>query len=181
MKQYFDFLPAILFFVGFKLADIFVATGVAMGASIILIAWSLIRREPVRPIQWISLGFIAVFGSLTILLHDEYYIKIKWTLFYALMGIAIFVALALKKNPLKSLMGQELVLPEKVWRQLSMAWAGYFLLLAALNQYFAMVLPLAQWVNVKIFGGMAAFIVFIIAQSFWLAKHLPDEPEKKNS
>ena len=95
------------------------------------------------------------------------------------MGAAIFIALACKKNPLKSLMGQELVLPEKVWRQLSMAWAGYFLLLAALNQYFATVLPLAQWVNVKIFGGMAAFVVFIIAQSFWLARHLPDESQPK--
>src|SRR5258706_15634148 len=106
MKQYFDFLPAILFFVGFKLADIFVATGVAMGASIILIAWALFRREPVRPIQWISLGFIAVVGSLTVLLHDEYYIKIKGRMFYALMGMAIFVSVALKKNSRKSLMSQ---------------------------------------------------------------------------
>ena len=181
MKLFLDFLPAILFFAAFKLADIYVATGMAMAASIVMIGWSLIRREPVKPIQWISLGFIAVFGSLTILLHDEYYIKLKWTLFYALMGGAIFVALALKKNPLKSLMGQDLVLPEKIWRQLSMAWAGYFLLLAALNQYFATVLPLAQWVNVKIFGGMAAFIVFIVAQSFWLARHLPDDSEQKES
>ena len=181
MKLFLDFLPAILFFAAFKLGDIYIATGVAMAAAIILIAWSLFRREPVKPVQWISLGFIAVFGSLTILLHDEYYIKVKWTLFYALMGAAIFIALAFKKNPLKSLMGQELVLPEKVWRQLSMAWAVYFLLLAALNQYFATVLPLAQWVNVKIFGGMAAFVVFIIAQSFWLAAHLPDESQPKES
>ena len=181
MKLFLDFLPAILFFGAFKLTNIFVATGVAIAAAMTLIAWSLVRREPVKPVQWISLGFIAVFGSLTILLHDEYYIKVKWTLFYALMGSAILVALAFKKNPLKSLMGQELVLPEKVWRQLSLSWAGYFLLLAALNQYFAMVLSLEQWVNVKVFGGTAAFIVFIIVQSLWLTKHLPDEPGQKES
>jgi intracellular septation protein len=179
MKLFLDFLPAILFFAAFKLGDIYIATSIAMAASILMIGWSLIRREPVKPVQWISLGFIAVFGSLTILLHDEYYIKLKWTLFYALMGGAILAALAFRKNPLKSLMGQELMLPEKIWRQLSIAWAGYFLLLAALNQYFATVLPLAQWVNVKIFGGMAAFIVFVVAQSFWLARHLPEEAAPK--
>ncbi len=181
MNLLLDFLPAILFFAGFKLGNIYIATGVAMAASIVLIAWSLIRREPVKPVQWISLGFIAFFGSLTILLHDEFYIKLKWTLFYASMGIAMLVATAMNKNPLKSLMGQELVLPEKVWRQLSLAWAGYFLLLAALNQYFATVLTLEQWVNVKIFGGLALLVVFTIAQGVWIYKYLPQETEKKDS
>lgn len=181
MKLLLDFLPVILFFGAYKLAGIYVATGVAIAAAIAQIIWSLAHRAPVKPMQWISLAFILVFGSATILLHDEYYIKIKWTLFYALMGGAIFTALALKKNPLKSLLGQDLALPEKIWRQLSMAWAGYFLLLAALNQYFATVLSLDEWVKVKVFGGMAAFILFIIAQSFWLARHLPDDAAAKES
>ncbi len=181
MKQLFDLLPAILFFAGFKLVDIFFATGIAMAAAVILIGWSLIRREPVRPIQWISLGFIALFGSLTILLHDEAFIKLKWTLFYASMGVAIIVALAMKKNPLKSLMGQELVLPENIWRQLSWAWAAYFFLLAALNQYFATVLTLEQWVNVKIFGGLALMFIFMLVQGVWIYKYLPQETDKKDS
>jgi intracellular septation protein len=181
MKLLLDFLPVILFFGAYKFAGIYVATGVAIAAALAQIIWSLSRREPVKPMQWISLGFILVFGSATILLHDEYYIKVKWTLFYGLMGSAIFIALAMKKNPLKSLIGQDLELPEKVWRQLSMAWAAYFLLLAALNQYFASVLSLDDWVKVKVFGGMGAFLVFIIGQSFWLAKHMPDEPVQESA
>ena len=82
MKLLLDFLPVILFFGAYKLADIYVATGVAIAATIVQIGWALWRREKIKPVQWIALGFILVFGSATILLQDEYYIKIKWTLFY---------------------------------------------------------------------------------------------------
>jgi intracellular septation protein len=175
MKLLFDFLPVILFFGAYKLADIYVATGVAIAATVVQIGWSLWRREKVKPIQWIALGFILVFGGATILLHDEFYIKIKWTLFYGLMGLMILGAVAWRKNPLKSVLGQEIELPDDVWRKLSMAWGIFFLLLAALNQYFASTLTLDAWVKVKVFGGSALSFVFVIAQAFWMAKYLPDD------
>ena len=176
MKLLLDFLPVILFFGAYKLADIYVATGVAIAATVVQIGWSLWRREKIKPVQWIALGFILVFGSATILLQDEFYIKIKWTLFYGLMGLMILGAVALRKNPLKSVLGQEIELPDHVWRKLSMAWGVFFLALAALNQYFAMTLSLDAWVKVKVFGGSALSFAFVIAQAFWMAKYLPDEP-----
>ena len=176
MKLIVDFLPVILFFAAYKLYDIYVATGVAIAAAITHIAWCLIRHEKIKPVQWIGLGFILVFGAATILLHDEFYIKIKWTLFYGLMGSLIIGAVALGKNPLKSVLGSEIDLPAEVWRKLSYSWGGFFLLLAGLNQYFAMTLSLDAWVKVKVFGGSALSLVFVFAQAFWLAKYLPDEP-----
>jgi intracellular septation protein len=176
MKLFVDFLPVILFFVAYKVYDIYVATGVAIAAAIAQIVWCLVRRERVKPVQWIGLGFILVFGAATILLHDEFYIKIKWTLFYGLMGSLIIGAAALGKNPLKSILGNEIDLPADVWRKLSYSWGGFFLLLAVLNQYFAMTLSLDDWVKVKVFGGTGLSLVFVFAQAFWLAKFLPDEP-----
>ncbi len=176
MKLLFDFLPVILFFAAYQLADIYVATGVAIAAAIAQIAWCLIRKEKVKLIQWIGLGFILVFGTATILMHDEFYIKIKWTLFYGLMGLLITGAAALGKNPLKSVLGNEIELPAEAWQKLSYSWGGFFLLLAGLNQYFAMTLSLDAWVKVKVFGGMALSLIFVIAQAFWLAKYFPDEP-----
>lgn len=176
MKLLFDFLPVLLFFAAYKLADIYVATGVAIAAAVAQIAWCLLRREKVKPVQWIGLGFILVFGTATILLQDEFYIKIKWTLFYSLMGGLIIAAVLLGKNPLKSILGNEIELPPEVWQKLSYSWGGFFLLLAALNQYFAMTLSLDAWVKVKVFGGTALSLVFVFAQAFWLAKYLPDEP-----
>ncbi len=176
MKLFVDFLPVILFFVAYKVYDIYVATGVAIAAAIAQIIWCLVRREKIKPVQWIGLGFILVFGAATILLHDEFYIKIKWTLFYGLMGSLIIGAAALGKNPLKSILGNEIDLPAEVWRKLSYSWGAFFLLLAALNQYFAMTLSLDAWVKVKVFGGTGLSLVFVFVQAFWLAKFLPDEP-----
>ena len=105
MKLLFDFLPVILFFAAYKLADIYVATGVAIAAAIAQIVWCLVRKEKVKPVQWIGLGFILIFGTATILLQDEFYIKLKWTLFYSLMGALIIAAAAFGKNPLKSILG----------------------------------------------------------------------------
>jgi intracellular septation protein len=181
MKLLLDFLPVVLFFVAYKFADIYVAAGVAIAVAVAQIVWALARKQPVKPVQWVSLAFLVVFGGATILLHDEFYIKIKWTLFYGLMGALILGAVARKKNPLKSMLGQELELPEKAWQQLSLAWGAFFLVLAALNQYFAMTLPLDAWVKVKVFGGSALTLVFVFAQAFWMMKYLPDEPEKGQS
>ena len=175
MKLLLDFLPVILFFAAYKLADIYVATGVAIAATVAQIGWALWRREKIKPVQWIALAFILIFGSATILLHDEYYIKIKWTLFYGLMGLVILGAVALRKNPIKSVLGQEIDLPDHVWRKLSIAWGIFFLTLAALNQYFASTLSLDAWVKVKVFGGSALSFVFVIAQALWMAKYLPDD------
>ena len=174
MKLFLDFLPVILFFGAYKLADIYVATGVAIAATIVQIAWSLWHRKKIKPVQWIGLGFLTVFGGATIILQDEFYIKVKWTLFYGLMGSMMLGAVAMRKNPLKSLIGQELELPDEAWRKLAVAWGMFFLLLAVLNQYFASTVSLDAWVKIKIFGGTALSFIFIIAQAFWLAKYLPD-------
>lgn len=180
MKLLFDFLPVILFFAAYKLADIYVATGVAIAAAVLQIVWTLARREKVKPVQWISLGFILVFGSATILLHDEFYIKIKWTLFYGLMGALILGAALLNRNPLKSILGSEIELPAEAWQKLAIAWGVFFIALAALNQYFAMTLSLDAWVKVKVFGGTALSVVFVLAQAAWLARYLPDDPKPAN-
>ena len=175
MKFLFDLFPVILFFAAYKIFDIFVAAAVAIAAAIVQVSWTLARKQKVKPVQWIGLGFLLVFGGATILLQDEFYIKVKWTLFYGVMGALMLGAVALRKNPLKSLMGQELELPDEVWRKLALAWGVFFLTLAALNQYFANTLSLDAWVKVKIFGGTAVTFLFVIAQAFWLARFLPDD------
>ena len=175
MQLLLDFLPLIAFFIAFKLAGIYVATGVAIAAGIVQIVITRLRGQKVKPVQWIALGFILFFGGLTILLHDEYYIKLKWTLFYGLMGVLILGAAALGKNPLRSLLGNDIELPPAAWRKLTLAWGLFFLLLSGLNQYFAHVLSLDAWVNVKMFGGTALTLVFVLIQAVWIATLLPKE------
>ena len=83
MKKFlFDLFPVILFFVAFKLADIYVATIVAIIATIAQIVWLYARKQKIEGMQWASLVLIVVFGGLTILLKDKTFIQWKPTVLY---------------------------------------------------------------------------------------------------
>src|ERR1700704_4500155 len=114
MKFLFDFLPVILFFVAYQVAGIYVATAVAIGASILQIAWLLARRRKVGNMQWVSLAIIVLFGGATLLLHDETFIKWKPTVLYWLFGLVLLVGrLGFRRNLIGALL-PDLVLPEPV-------------------------------------------------------------------
>ena len=86
-----DYFPLILFFIAFKWQGIFVATAVAMGASVAQIAYFRWRRGKVAMIHWMSLAIIGVFGGATLLLHDETFIKWKPTVLYWLFAAILLV------------------------------------------------------------------------------------------
>lgn len=115
MKLLFDFLPVVLFFVAFKVYGIFAATAVAIAATLLQIGWMWRRTGHVEPMQWVSLGVIAVFGGATLLTQDETFIKWKPTVLYWLMGGALWVGwIGFKRNFLRTLMAQQLTLPDEV-------------------------------------------------------------------
>jgi intracellular septation protein len=175
MKILFDLFPILLFFVAYKLADIYVATGVAIVATIVQIAWLKLRRKPVEPMQWASLGIIVVFGGMTLLFQDETFIKWKPTVLYALFAVALIGAQRFTgKNPLKAIMGAQVTLPEPVWQRLTLAWAGFFAAMAALNLFVAYTFSLDAWVDFKLFGTLGLTVLFVIAQAFWIGRYAED-------
>ncbi len=177
MKLLLDFFPIVLFFVAFKVADIYVATGVAIVATIAQIAYLRWRTGKVEAMQWVSLGVIVVFGGATLLAHDESFIKWKPTILYWLMGGALLVAqLVWRRNLLKLMLGDKVRLPEAAWRAMSHSWTGFFLFMGALNLWVAYRFSTEAWVNFKLFGGLGLMLVFVLAQSAWLSRHM--EPEE---
>jgi intracellular septation protein len=179
LKFLFDLFPVILFFVAYKFADIYVATGVAIGATVLQIGYVLARGRKVTNMQWASLVVIGLFGGATIVLHDETFIKWKPTVLYWLAGVTFLGSLAFGKNLVKAVMSEGLALPEPVWFKLCVAWGIFFLFKGALNLYVAYTYPTDFWVNFKLFGGMGLMILFVIAQALWLAKYVPDERDAK--
>lgn len=175
-KWLFDLLPVILFFAAFKLADIYIATAVAIAASVLQIGWLLARKRPVDTMQWVGLVIIVVFGGMTLLLRDESFIKWKPTLLYWSFAIALGGAGLLGKSPLKQLMGHQMQLPDAIWRRLNLIWCAFFALMGVINLWVAWQFSTDAWVNFKLFGTTGATIVFIIAQGFYLSAHL-QEPE----
>jgi intracellular septation protein len=182
MKFLFDLFPIILFFVAFKLGDIYTATIVAMVATIVQILWVYYRHRKIDAMQWISLVMIVVFGSLTIFLHDKTFIQLKPTALYWLFSGALFIsAQFFQKNWIEVLMGKQVTLKAEsahsVWRSLNMAWALFFFIMGALNLYIAFEYSEETWVNFKLFGSTGLLLAFVILQGVWLSKHM-EHPSK---
>lgn len=176
MKLLFDFLPIILFFVAYKFADIYVATGVAIAATFLQIAWLKLTRRPIESTQWLSLGLITVFGGMTIWLHDETFIKWKPTVLYGSFAVALVGArLAAGRNLIKLLMGKQITLPEPVWDRLNLAWAVFFAAMAGLNLFVAYRFSTETWVNFKLFGSIGLTIAFVIGQAMYLGRHVEEQ------
>lgn len=176
MKLLLDFFPIILFFVAFKMADIYVATGVAIVATVAQIAWLRWRSGKVETMQWLSLGVIVLFGGATLIAHDETFIKWKPTILYWLMGGSLLLAqLIWRRNLIKSLIGDKVRMAEPAWTAMQRSWTVFFLFMGVLNLWVAYNFDTATWVDFKLFGGLGLMAVFVVGQSLWLGKHIESD------
>jgi len=198
-KIFFDLFPIILFFIAFKLAGsypehatafatfihysaadlkqlpILLATAVAIFATVLQIAWVMLRHGKVDTMLWVSLGLISVLGGATLFLQDPTFIKWKPTVLYWLFSLVLALGhLLFKKNLIRSMMQQaQMELPESIWVKLNYSWVAFFAIMGALNLYVANTYSLSTWVDFKLFGTTAIMFVFIFAQGFVLAKYMP--------
>jgi intracellular septation protein len=176
MKFLFDVFPVVLFFVAFKLYDIYVATAVAIAATVVQVSWLKLRGRRVDLMLWASLAIIVVFGGATLLLQDETFIKWKPTVLYWLFGAVLAGGvLGFRKNLIRTLLGEQMRLPDQVWARLNWSWVAFFAFMGAANLYVAYNYSTDLWVNFKLFGGIGLMVAFVVAQSLVLAKYLQDE------
>jgi intracellular septation protein len=172
MKLLFDLFPVLLFFIAFKLADIYVATAVAIGASIAQIGWLKLRGKTIEPMQWASLVIIVVFGGMTLLLRDETFIKWKPTVLYLAFAAALAIARwMLGRNLIRTMMGGQIALPAPVWERLNLSWIGFFVVMAGLNLFVAYGFSTDFWVNFKTFGTLGLTIAFVLLQALYMGRH----------
>ncbi|MFZ6725641.1 septation protein A [Undibacterium sp. MH2W] len=206
MKFLFDLFPVILFFVTFKwgeghvpaaqslvekylssfvsggisdpaLAPILIATAVTLIASIVQISSLLIRRKKVDAMLWISFIIIMVFGGATIYFHSDTFIKWKPTvLYWCYCGAFVLAQFVFKKNLIRTVMEAQVKLPEQVWSNLSLAWAGYFFVMGLLNIYVAFQFSTDTWANFKLISMVGITPAFIVVQSLFLSKYMEETP-----
>lgn len=176
MKQFLDFLPLAVFFAVYKLYDIFAATKALIVVTAVVLIYSWIRYRKVEKMALITFVLVAVFGGLTIALHDVEFIKWKVTVIYALFAAALLFSQWFMKKPLiQSMLGKELTLPQVVWSRLNTAWAIFFIFCGLANIYIAFWLPQDIWVNFKVFGLTALTLIFTLLSGVYIYRHMPQD------
>ena len=175
MKLLFDFFPIIIFFIAYKLYDIFVATGVLMVAAVAQVGWSWHRHRRVDTLYWVTLGLTLFLGGATLVLKDQTFIKWKPTVVNWLFALAFFISRYVGSKPiLQRMMADTISLPDPVWTRLNWSWIIFFTTMGTLNLYVAFSGHFNDddWVNFKLFGMMGMTVLFVIAQGFYLSRHI---------
>jgi intracellular septation protein len=171
LKLVLELGPLVIFFLTNNRYDLFAATGAFMVATVIsLIASRLIlKRIPIMPL--VTGVFVLVFGTLTIYLQDETFIKMKPTVVNILFAAALGGGLYFGRSLMKILLGDVIHLQDEGWRKLTTRWVWFFLTLAVLNEIVWRNFSTDSWVAFKTFGIMPLTFLFMMAQIGLLQKY----------
>ena len=172
--------PLVAFFIANAKAGIFWATGVYMAAAAVALAvsWIMTRKIAIVPIA--TLGFVLVFGALTLWLNDDVFIKMKVTLINALFGVTLLGGLAFGRSLLKPVFGEAMNLTAEGWKALTLRWGLFFLGVAVLNEVVWRSVSTDTWVNFKVFAILPLTMIFAVAQIPLMQRHMIEDtsPER---
>jgi intracellular septation protein len=205
MKLLLDFLPILLFFgtykyaeahkdwaavfatehfgfmvsggmVGEKEAPVLLSTLVVIAATALQVAWLKTRGKKIDTMLWVSLGLIVVLGGATVWFHNETFIKWKPSVLYWVMALALWASANLfGKDILRKMIGDQLKLPDPIWKRLTLLWCAFFAVMGVINILVAYNFSTDSWVNYKLFGGTGLMILFMIGQGLYVSRHIEEE------
>jgi intracellular septation protein len=151
---------------------IFVATAAFMAAMMAALIYSAIRYRHVSPLLLFSGVMVVILGGLTIWLHNETFIKVKPTIYYALVAALLAFGLATGKPLLKSVLGSSYPgLDEEGWRKLTRNWAIFFAVMAVVNEAVWRNSTTDFWIGFKLWGAVPATLLFAAANIPMLLRH----------
>ncbi len=164
LKLTLDLGPLVLFFAANARFGIFTATAAFMAAVLIalLVAYVKTRRVEVMPL--VTAIIVLIFGGLTLVLHNDTFIKLKPTIIYLLFGGTLIGGLAFGKSFLGVMFNSVFDLTDEGWRKLTWRWSLFFFALAILNEIVWRNFSTDVWVSFKLFGVVPLTFLFGAAQ-----------------
>ena len=185
MKLLFDFFPLVLFFGAFKLYDIYVATLVAMAASLAQVVFIRIRHRRFETTHLVTLFVILLFGGMTLIFQDDMFIKWKPTIVNWIFAVVVLGSQFIgKRTVLERLLGGQMQMPARIWKKVNVSWGLFFFVSGLLNLYVAFYFRTHLdeaartdfWVNFKVFGLLGLTLAFSIIQMMIVARYITTEP-----
>jgi len=169
--------PLLVFFGVNALYGIFAGTGAFMAATVLSLGFAWWRYHKVPTMPLVSAVIVLVFGSLTLYLHDDTFIKLKPTIVYTMFAVLLLGGLVTGKPVLAFLFGPVFHLTEDGWRKLTLRWAVFFIAMAVLNELVWRNFSTDTWVSFKVFGFLPITFLFALAQVPLMQRYSTAEDE----
>ncbi len=185
-----DLGPIIVFVVSFNILQrieatrdnaVYLATGIFIAATLAAIAYCRIKQGRIPPVLIVTGVLVVAFGGMTLLLRDRTFIQIKPTATYLFYTVAILASLAIKQNVWKLLFGHAFQLPDRIWTILALRWAGFFFVMALLNEFIRATQSFEVWLNTRPFLVFPLVLLFAAINTPIVLKHAIDEDAPPSS
>ncbi|ELA08386.1 intracellular septation protein A [Moraxella macacae 0408225] len=180
MTAILDLIPLVAFFYFAK------TQGVIAGAGALLIATLAVyvvhfskQKGKLNKQQWVTLILTILFCGLSLAFNNDIFIKWKSVVINSVFAIALLISVIINKPLLKFAMNQFFQLSNKGWQNLTLAWVGYFVIMAGLQYYFAFFSSNETWINFKTYGWIPVMLIFMVGQFAVLKNHLNPNIQKQ--
>lgn len=156
-----DLGPLAVFLLCYWLTNVWIATGAFMLATLSALIWSKLRHGRVSALLMFSGVMVLLFGGLTIWLHDETFIKMKPTLYYAMVSGILFFGTMTKRPTLERVMAHAYPeLSPQGWHLLTRNFAWFFVGMAILNEIVWRNSSTGFWLGYKLWGALPLTLIF---------------------
>lgn len=189
VKLMLDLGPLAVFFVIYRLKGgsevagpegkegLMAATGALIVATLLSLAIQYWKERKLSPMPLVTGIGVTIFGTLTIVLNDELFIKMKPTIVNLLFALALLGGHIMGKPTLKYLLASAIALTEEGWRKLSLRWGVFFVFLAIVNEAVWRNFSTDFWVDFKVFGMLTLTMIFTAAQVPLIKKYMIEEEQ----
>jgi intracellular septation protein len=166
-----DFAPLLLFFVAYRLFDLYAATATVMAAAVGAAALGYWFDRKLHPVPIATAVIVLIFGGLTLYLNNDTFIKMKPTMVYSLFAVVLLGGLIFNRSFVKYVLGTAVILKDGSWRVLTWRFGIFFLAMALINELMWRNFSNDIWVTFHTFGGIGLTLLFSLSQVPFLLKH----------
>ncbi len=147
--------------------SVYAATVTGIGIGAIQLAAKKVAREPIGPLQWLSLGVVLALGTMTIALHDEIYIKLKPT--FIDVSVGLFMALNDWMTPYMPAEARANI-PRRTVFFAEKTWAAIMAGFGAVNVAVALLADFEFWAIYATFVPTTIIVALFFVQYSWFQR-----------
>jgi intracellular septation protein len=178
LKLLIELGPLLVFFGVNAAYGIYAATAAFMVVTLISLAYAFWRYHKLPIMPLVSGAVVLVFGTLTLYLRDDTFIKLKPTLVYLIFAAVLGAGLLLRKPLLELLLGSAFNLSDEGWRKLTVRWVLFFVAMAVVNEVVWRNFSTDVWVSFKAFGFLPITFLFALAQMPLIQRYSEEAPAR---